>query len=71
LLAVFFQAWFSVLNSLRSASVPWIFGSSLIDRAPGPVGRLAIAQTILPPVACSAESAEFNVGSKADSGFLI
>lgn len=31
LLAVFFQAGFSVVKSLRSASVPWILGSSRID----------------------------------------
>ena len=35
------------------------------------MGKLASAQTILPPVACSAESAAFNVGSKADSGVLM
>lgn len=72
LLAVFFQAGFSVVKSFRSASVPASLGSSRIAKCPGPqVGKLATAQTIFPPVACSAESAEFNVGSKADSGFLI
>ena len=72
LVAVFFQSGFSVANSFRSASVPWSLGSSRLDSGPGPkLGKLAMAQTTLPPVAWRAESAEFNVGSKADSGFLI
>jgi hypothetical protein len=43
-----------------------------MDKGPGPkLGKLAIAQITLPPVAWSAERAAFNVGSKADSWFLI
>lgn len=72
LLAVFFQAGFSVAKSLRSPSVPCSLGSSRLARGPGPkLGRVAVAQMTLPPVAWRAESAEFKVGSKADSGFLI
>ena len=72
LLAVFLQAGFSVVNSFRSASVPWILGSSRTDNCPGPhVGRLAVAQTTFPPVAWSAERAAFNAGSTTGSGVLM
>lgn len=73
LLAVFFHAASSVVYNLRSPSVPCrLLSSRCSDSFPGPhVGRLASAQTILPPVGCSAERAAFKVGSNADSVFLI
>lgn len=72
LVAIFFHAGFSVVNSLRSASVPWILGSSRIDSCPGPqVGKLATEQTTLPPVGCSADRAALSAGNNAGSGFLI
>lgn len=72
LVAVFFQAGFSVVNNLRSASVPCNLGSSRTESCPGPqVGKLATEQTTLPPVGCSDARAALSAGSKAGSGFLI
>lgn len=61
----------SVFSSFFSASVLCELPSSRKNSRPGPqVGSAANEHTIFPPVAASASTAEFSVGSRAGSGCL-
>ena len=69
--AVFFHPGCSVWNSFLSVSIPCKSFLSLKNSLPGPhVGRADKEQTIFPPVACNADTAESSTGSKMGSGFL-